>query len=454
MPFRSGLLAIMACLLGSTAVHADDTFANAISIQPGEVSGAISPAYDVDYYKFTITSAQMVTIATKASAVGFVPTNINIRLYDAGENFIGYNGFSQSPSLTKFLQTGTYFISTEAWTNNTGTYKLVVKTQSSATPINQLVQGNMDVPNDWEIYKFTLSSPGYVALLARRPQISTPAINLTMIVRDEAGNQLKFDTGAATNFESFLNPGNYFVSITSGYSGNFSLKLTTPDNAVAISDGITRGDIDVPLDHDFYRFVIPGSAQRTIRLVTSGSANLHLTLQDSQGQSLLRGGPSQNQDQQILLNPGVYYLFLSGYYESGAGSYGNYTLNLSGIMPAFPEIAVQDPKGRDLVDGKSTFSFGSTIFGRGKGITKTFVIRNTGTGTLTGIKVSRLGSHAADFQIKTQPASSLAAGKQTTFKVTFKPEAKGRKRASLRIASNDADERMFDISLTGKAVKK
>ncbi len=452
MSFRSGLLAIIACLLGATAVHADDTFATAIAIQPGEVSGAISPVNDVDYFKFTLTSPQMVTIAAKASAVGTVLPDMLIRLYNSGENQIVTGGTGQTQSITQFLQTGIYFVSAETWTT-TGPYKLVLKTQSSATPMAKVTLGNLDVPNDWETYKFTVGSPGRVVLQVRKPRISTPAINLTMIVRDEAGNSTS-STGSAANFDDFLNPGIYFVTITSEYSGDFSLKLTTPDNAVAISDGITHVDIDVPLDHDYYRFVVPGNTQRTIRIVISGSVYIRPTLQNEFGQSPTRFDPSQNHDREITLEPGIYFLMLYGYYEYGTGSYGNYTLALSGIIPTFPEISVQEPKGRDLVDGKSKFSFGSSIIGKGKGITKTFVIRNTGTGTLVGIKVASLGKNAADFKIKTQPASSLAAGKQTTFKVTFKPKAKGRKSASLRIASNDADENPFDISLTGKGSKK
>jgi hypothetical protein len=51
------------------------------------------------------------------------------------------------------------------------------------------------------------------------------------------------------------------------------------------------------------------------------------------------------------------------------------------------------------------------------------------------------------------PKTSLAPGSSTTFKVIFKPSAKGTRKANIHIKSNDADENPFDIKLTGQGVK-
>jgi hypothetical protein len=73
---------------------------------------------------------------------------------------------------------------------------------------------------------------------------------------------------------------------------------------------------------------------------------------------------------------------------------------------------------------------------------------------LKGIKLAKGGRNKRDFQITLPPASSLGPGKKTTFKITFRPKAKGTRNAWLRIASNDADENPFDIAITGLAVGK
>ena len=118
---------------------------------------------------------------------------------------------------------------------------------------------------------------------------------------------------------------------------------------------------------------------------------------------------------------------------------------------AAPEISVEQPPGTDLTDGAATRSFGNAGVGS-DGILKTFTIRNTGTAKLTGLAVSKNGTHAADFTIGTLPKTALAAGESTSFGVTFKPGASGARTAAIHIASNDSDENPFDINLTGSGV--
>lgn len=113
-----------------------------------------------------------------------------------------------------------------------------------------------------------------------------------------------------------------------------------------------------------------------------------------------------------------------------------------------PEIAVQQPAGSNLADGKSKKSFGTVKVGT-KGVAKTFTIKNTGKADLTGLSVAKSGSHKADFILGALSKTKLAPGASATFKVTFKPKAKGTRKALLKIASNDADENPFDITVSG-----
>ena len=119
------------------------------------------------------------------------------------------------------------------------------------------------------------------------------------------------------------------------------------------------------------------------------------------------------------------------------------------VIPAKPEISVQQPAGSELTDGGAKKSFGTVTVGK-QGTAKTFTIRNAGKATLKNLAVSKTGADKADFIVGKLSASSLAPGATAKFSVTFKPKAKGARKAAIKIASNDADENPFDIKLAGQ----
>lgn len=113
-----------------------------------------------------------------------------------------------------------------------------------------------------------------------------------------------------------------------------------------------------------------------------------------------------------------------------------------------PEITVEQPLGKNLVDAKATIGFG-TVRLKKTGKAKTFTIRNTGTAQLQNLAVALSGKQAKDFVLTPPKTKALAPGGSTTFKLSFRPKAKGPRRAAIKIRSNDADENPFDIKLTG-----
>ncbi len=119
----------------------------------------------------------------------------------------------------------------------------------------------------------------------------------------------------------------------------------------------------------------------------------------------------------------------------------------TGFVPA-PEIGVE-AYGQPLFDGASSVTFRSAPV---TGYSNSFLfIENTGTGSLTGVNVTIDGNNAADFTVMVPPPSSLppySYGSEA-FTVRFKPSATGVRSAQLHIASNDADENPFDVTLTG-----
>lgn len=126
----------------------------------------------------------------------------------------------------------------------------------------------------------------------------------------------------------------------------------------------------------------------------------------------------------------------------------NATTVKKGTEPPAPEIEVQQSKVASLKDGKSTVVFKSVKKGR-KGQTKTFVIRNTGKAILKGLSLEVGGLHKSNFTTKGLSKTSLAPGKGMTFQVTFKPSAVGKRKAFVKIASNDADENPFTFVVSG-----
>lgn len=116
------------------------------------------------------------------------------------------------------------------------------------------------------------------------------------------------------------------------------------------------------------------------------------------------------------------------------------------------DISIQQPATNELKDGSGSKSFSTVKIGK-KGTAKTFTIKNTGGATLKNLAVALSGKHKKDFTVTALSKKSLAPGASTTFKVNFKPTAKGTRKATLQVKSNDKNESPFDIKLTGVGKK-
>jgi hypothetical protein len=118
--------------------------------------------------------------------------------------------------------------------------------------------------------------------------------------------------------------------------------------------------------------------------------------------------------------------------------------DLASVIKA-PEIGVKAPGNKNLKDGKSISSFGKAKVGK---VVK-YTIVNTGEATLKGIKLAMAGAAKGDFKITKSASSKVAPSKSTSFEVSFKPRKKGQRKAEIRIFSNAADEKEFNIKLKG-----
>ncbi len=117
--------------------------------------------------------------------------------------------------------------------------------------------------------------------------------------------------------------------------------------------------------------------------------------------------------------------------------------------PPAPELKVEQPAGRGLTNGGSPVSFGTVTVGD-SAPKKTFTIRNTGPGPLSGLLLTFDGPQAADFSAEQPAATTLAPGQSTTFTVQFTARAADARNAIIRLASNaPGAQDPFDIALTG-----
>lgn len=139
-------------------------------------------------------------------------------------------------------------------------------------------------------------------------------------------------------------------------------------------------------------------------------------------------------------------------HTAGGAGFGVYApVSLVSVVGrlATPEITVETEAGTALKDGGS-FAFTALVPGRPTA--QRFVIRNTGERVLTISSVTLTGTHAAQFQLSPLTGTQvIPPDSSLSFSVTANPTSTGVKTAAFHIKCDDADESMFDVTLTGSA---
>ncbi|NDP26323.1 MAG: choice-of-anchor D domain-containing protein [Flavobacterium sp.] len=135
----------------------------------------------------------------------------------------------------------------------------------------------------------------------------------------------------------------------------------------------------------------------------------------------------------------------------------NFVIDGTGGTGLIPEIDVRG-NGVSIVDGDSGpdpadhTDFGSVTLP--STITRTFTIRNTGTGplSLTGSPLV-LVTGSSDFTVITQPSSNtIASGGNLTFQIRYSPTLTGTAIGLVSINNSDTDESIYDFAIRGAAV--
>lgn len=135
-------------------------------------------------------------------------------------------------------------------------------------------------------------------------------------------------------------------------------------------------------------------------------------------------------------------------FDDASTSRGDITTWALVVETANPEIEVEHPVGTGLADGTAVINLGNVPYGSTSS-DLTVTVKNTGNAPLTGLEVTVDGAAAGDFSVGALGATTLAEGTSTTFTVGFTPSTVGERTGTIHIASNDASENPFDITLSG-----
>jgi hypothetical protein len=101
-----------------------------------------------------------------------------------------------------------------------------------------------------------------------------------------------------------------------------------------------------------------------------------------------------------------------------------------------------EPSAADHTDFGSVDTFDGSV-------NRTFTIRNFGTADLNISSVDIAGAHAGDFSVTASPATTVPAGNETSFTVTFDPSIGGPRSATISIVNNDHEENPFTFAIQG-----
>ncbi len=253
-------------------------------------------------------------------------------------------------------------------------------------------------------------------------------------------------------------------------TGIGAAEIDVTGNSVSIADGDTSPNTS---DHtDFGSADISsGTVSRTFAIENTGMSLLTLGTNAASLSGVNVGdflivtqpattvSPAGSTNVTVQFNPaalGVRSATLTIANDDGDESPYNFTV--SGTGSGAPEINVVG-NGLGIADGDTTpaeadhTTFGASDVTSGA-VSRVFTIQNTGTDVLNlGANAASLsGTHASDFSVSAQPATSLAPGGSTSVTVQFDPSALGARTAVLTIANDDADENPYDFALAGQGI--
>ena len=141
--------------------------------------------------------------------------------------------------------------------------------------------------------------------------------------------------------------------------------------------------------------------------------------------------------------------------ENNDSDENNFNFTVVGTGDALPAPEIIVKIGSDEYISGSDYTFSNVIADGNNGLTGdeiTFTIDNTGTADLSISDISITGDDKDDFDLSADFSNPVAASANMNISLKFDPLTTGTKNAVLNISSNDGDEALYTINLTGEAV--
>jgi len=261
------------------------------------------------------------------------------------------------------------------------------------------------------------------------------------------GQWIEFDVTSAVAGAGQVSFGLTTSSTNSGYVD--SREGAFPPELVVLT-GDPVPDITVnPLSHNYGSVAVGQSASTAINIKNDGGANLSIS-----GLSL--AGPDSAEFD--FVDPGAFVL-AAGASQNVQASFTpssvaakSASLSIASDDPDEPSVQVSlqgagallEP---DILVTPITHNFGSVTVTQSR--SQSVVIKNDGTSVLNVFSTDLSGSNTGDFSVSNGGVFNLAPGASRTLQVGFNPSSVGVKNAVLQLVSDDPDEPLVAVNLSG-----
>ncbi len=130
---------------------------------------------------------------------------------------------------------------------------------------------------------------------------------------------------------------------------------------------------------------------------------------------------------------------------------GSYSIDLNGGGSALPVPDINVEVASVNYPSGSCFDYDAVLLGDSTSVT--YEIQNLSTTALLNLaSVTITGVHFSEYAITSAPATIIPAGGSDTLDVMFTPGGEGLRAAAIRILSDDPDEVVYTVNLTGTGV--
>jgi len=311
--------------------------------------GQINPAGDEDFYQFTVADQAPIVIDTAAGTLA----NVTMTLYgpDGLTSIVADDdgGIGNLARITRILPTGTYYLKILGKPSAaTGTYFIGVGTIPGLTVDAPATSGTIASLDDYNYYRFNVSSPGTYIVETRANTLSDTFMNL--YGPDSLTNQIDTDedsgVGKMAKIVKCLTPGNYHVKIKGYATGMYTIQVKTPPSLV-IDGSNTPGEINPGQEEDWYRFTV--ISPNLYRIATASGETSPLTgdilsLYGPNGLALISSEFESGGGELATLTPylaaGTYFARVRALIQ---GATGTYTISVS------PLASAVSPNGSSIV---------------------------------------------------------------------------------------------------------